>query len=152
MINKVILLGNVGADPEIRSLPNGGRVANFSLATSETWKGEDGVRKDRTEWHRVVVFQDAIVGVIEKYVKKGSKLYIEGSVRTRKYKDQSGNDRYTTEIVIRGQGDKFKMLDNKSSDTSTSDISSSSAPSDEHSLSQSSDSRAEDIIDDDIPF
>lgn len=143
MINKVILLGNVGSDPEIRSLPSGGRVANFSLATSESWKGEDGTRKERTEWHKVVVFQDSIVGVIEKYIKKGSKLYIEGSVKTRKYTDSNGADRYVTEVVVRGPSDRLKMLDNRSdshSDSSSGDS------------SESNSGEPASTIDDDIPF
>jgi single-strand DNA-binding protein len=111
-VNKVILVGNLGKDPEIRSLQNGGRVANFSLATSENWKDKaTGERKERTEWHRVVVFNDNLVGVIERFVKKGSKLYVEGQLETRKYTDNSGQERYTTEVVLRQFRGEITLLD-----------------------------------------
>ncbi|WP_207478559.1 single-stranded DNA-binding protein [Arenibaculum pallidiluteum] len=111
-VNKVILVGNLGKDPEIRNLQNGGRVANFSLATSETWKDKaTGERKERTEWHRVVVFNENLVGVIERFVKKGSKLYVEGQIETRKYTDNSGQERYTTEIVLRPYRGEITLLD-----------------------------------------
>ena len=111
-VNKVILVGNLGKDPEIRNLQNGGRVANFSLATSETWKDKaTGERKERTEWHRVVVFNDNLVGVIERFVKKGSKLYVEGQLETRKYTDNSGQERYTTEVVLRQFRGEITLLD-----------------------------------------
>lgn len=100
-INKAILVGNVGKDPEIRSLQNGNRVATFSLATSETWRDKNsGERKERTEWHRCVCFDDNLVRVLEAYVQKGTKLYLEGQIQTRKWQDQSGQDRYSTEIVL----------------------------------------------------
>ena len=102
-VNKVILVGNVGNDPEIRTFGNGGKVANFSLATSENWRDkQSGERKEKTEWHRVAVFNDGLVGVIERYVKKGSKLYVEGKLQTRKWTDNSGQEKYTTEIVLQG--------------------------------------------------
>jgi single-strand DNA-binding protein len=111
-VNKVILVGNLGKDPEIRTLQNGGRVANFSLATSESWKDKaTGERKERTEWHRVVVFNDNLVGVIERFVKKGSKLYVEGQIETRKYTDNQGQERYTTEIVLRQYRGEITLLD-----------------------------------------
>ena len=111
-VNKAILVGRIGRDPEIRTLPGGGRVANLSLATSETWKDKQtGERKERTEWHRVAVFNDGLVGVVERFVRKGSKVYIEGQIETRKYTDQSGADRYTTEIVLRGFGGQLTLLD-----------------------------------------
>src|SRR5689334_14292487 len=98
-VNKVILVGNLGKDPEIRSMQNGGRVASFTLATSEAWKDKGtGERKERTEWHRVVVFNDNLVGVVERFTRKGSKLYVEGQLETRKWTDQGGQDRYTTEV------------------------------------------------------
>ena len=104
-VNKVILVGNVGNDPEIRTFGNGGKVANFSLATSENWRDkQSGERKEKTEWHRVAVFNDGLVGVIERYVKKGSKLYVEGKLQTRKWTDNSGQEKYTTEIVLQGYG------------------------------------------------
>src|SRR5580658_9717756 len=99
-VNKVILIGNLGADPEIRSLSSGDRVANLRLATSETWRDrQSGERRERTEWHRVVVFNENLVKVAENYLKKGSKIYIEGTLQTRKWQDQSGQDKYSTEVV-----------------------------------------------------
>jgi single-strand DNA-binding protein len=113
-VNKVILIGNLGRDPEIRSFQNGGRVANLSVATSENWKDRTtGERKERTEWHRVVVFNDALVGVVERFLKKGSKIYIEGQLETRKYADQSGAERYTTEVVLRPFRGELTMLDGR---------------------------------------
>jgi len=111
-VNKVILIGNLGADPEIKSFQNGGKIANIRIATSEQWKDRmTGERKERTEWHNVVINGDGLVGVVERYLKKGSKVYIEGSLRTRKWQDRDGNDRYTTEIVIAGMGGTLTMLD-----------------------------------------
>jgi len=99
-VNKVILIGNLGRDPEIRTTNNGAKVANFPLATSETWRDrQSGERRERTEWHRVVIFNDKLGEVAEKYLRKGSKVYVEGSLRTRKWQGQDGQDRYTTEIV-----------------------------------------------------
>ncbi|APW71599.1 single-stranded DNA-binding protein [Sphingopyxis granuli] len=111
-VNKVILIGNLGADPEIKSFQNGGRIANIRIATSESWKDRmTGERKERTEWHNVVINGDGLVGVVERYLKKGSKVYVEGSLRTRKWQDRDGNDRYTTEVVIAGMGGALTMLD-----------------------------------------
>ena len=111
-VNKVILIGNLGADPEIKSFQNGGKIANIRIATSEQWKDRmTGERKERTEWHNVVINGDGLVGVVERYLKKGSKVYIEGSLRTRKWQDRDGNDRYTTEVVIAGMGGTLAMLD-----------------------------------------
>lgn len=111
-VNKVILIGNLGADPEIKSFQNGGKIANIRIATSEQWKDRmTGERKERTEWHNVVINGDGLVGVVERYLKKGSKVYIEGSLRTRKWQDRDGNDRYTTEVVIAGMGGNLTMLD-----------------------------------------
>ena len=111
-VNKVILIGNLGADPEIKSFQNGGKVANLRIATSEQWKDRmTGERKERTEWHQVVINGEGLIGVVERYLKKGSKVYIEGSLRTRKWQDRDGNDRYTTEIVIAGMGGTLTMLD-----------------------------------------
>ena len=113
-VNKVILVGNLGRDPEIRSTTSGQRIANFSLATSENWRDRaTGERKERTEWHRVVVFNERLVEVIEKYVKKGSKLYIEGALQTRKWTDNSGQERYTTEIVLQNFRGELTMLDGR---------------------------------------
>lgn len=111
-LNKVMLIGNIGKDPEIRSTQGGSRIANLSLATSESWKDKhSGERKERTEWHRVVVFNDGLVGVIEKYVKKGSKLYIEGQLQTRKWTDNSGAERYSTEVVLQPYKGQLTLLD-----------------------------------------
>ena len=113
-VNKVILVGNLGADPEIRSLNSGDRVANLRIATSETWRDRSsGERKETTEWHRVVIFNDNLVKVAENYLRKGSKVYIEGQLETRKWQDQSGQDRYTTEIVLRGFNSTLQMLDGR---------------------------------------
>jgi single-strand DNA-binding protein len=114
-VNKVILVGNLGRDPEIRSTQDGMRIANLSLATSETWRDKaSGERKEKTEWHRVAVFNDRLVDVIEKYVKKGAKLYIEGQLQTRKWTDKEGQDRYTTEIVLGRFNGQLTMLDGRS--------------------------------------
>ena len=111
-VNKVILIGNLGADPEIKSFQNGGKIANIRIATSEQWKDRmTGERKERTEWHNVVINGEGLVGVVERYLKKGSKVYIEGSLRTRKWQDRDGNDKYTTEVVIAGIGGALTMLD-----------------------------------------
>lgn len=119
-VNKVTLLGNVGKDPEIRTTQSGGKIASLTIATSESWKDRNsGERKEQTEWHRVTVMSAPLAEVVEKYVKKGSKLYIEGKIQTRKWTDQSGQDRYTTEIVISGFGGQLVMLDGRSSDGGT---------------------------------
>lgn len=110
-VNKVILVGNVGQDPEIRSTQTGSEIANFSLATTESWKDRaTGERKEKTEWHRIVVFSEGLVRVIKDYVKKGTKLYIEGTLQTRKWTDNSGNERYTTEIVLQGFNSVLTIL------------------------------------------
>ena len=111
-VNKVILIGNLGRDPEVRSFQNGNKVCNLRIATSETWKDKNsGERKERTEWHSVAIFQEGLVRIAEQYLKKGSKVYIEGQLQTRKWQDQSGNDRYSTEVVIRGMNGSLTMLD-----------------------------------------
>lgn len=110
-VNKVILIGNLGKDPEIRTLTNGDRVANLSLATSEQWRDKStGERKEKTEWHRVVIFNDNIVKVAENYLRKGSTVYVEGSLQTRKYTDQQGVEKYTTEVVIQRFNGQLTML------------------------------------------
>ena len=109
-LNKVMLIGNLGADPEVRSFQNGGKVANLRIATSETWKDKNtGERQERTEWHTVAIFTDGLISVVERFLKKGSKVYIEGQLRTRKWQDQSGNDRYSTEVVLQGMGGRLIM-------------------------------------------
>lgn len=111
-VNKVILVGNLGADPETRSFNNGGKVCNIRIATSESWKDRNsGERKERTEWHNVAIFSEGLVNVAERYLRKGSKIYIEGQLRTRKWQDQQGQDRYTTEVVLQGFDAKLVMLD-----------------------------------------
>jgi len=110
-VNKVILIGNLGADPEVRSFQNGGKVANMRIATSETWKDKNsGEKKERTEWHTVAVFAEGLVRIVEQYLSKGSKVYIEGKLETRKWQDQSGADRYSTEIVLRPYAGTLVML------------------------------------------
>ncbi len=113
-VNKVILIGNLGRDPEIRSTQDGTRVANLSVATSESWKDrESGERRERTEWHRVVIFNEHLVEIVEKYLRKGSKVYLEGQLQTRKWQDQSGQDRYTTEVVMNRYRGELTMLDSR---------------------------------------
>jgi single-strand DNA-binding protein len=113
-VNKVILIGNLGADPEIRSLTSGDRVANLRLATSETWRDRgSGERKERTEWHRVVIFNENLVKVAENYLRKGSKVYLEGAIQTRKWTDQSGQEKFSTEIVLQKFRGELTMLDGK---------------------------------------
>lgn len=113
-VNKVILVGNLGKDPEVRNTKDGTRIANLTLATSETWNDKaSGERKEKTEWHRVSIFNDRIVDVVEKYVKKGSKIYVEGSLQTRKWTDQSGVEKYTTEINIGRFNGVLTLLDSK---------------------------------------
>jgi single-strand DNA-binding protein len=113
-VNKVILIGNLGRDPEIRSTQDGTRIANLSVATSENWRDKtSGERKERTEWHRVVVFNDRLVEVIEKYLKKGAKVYLEGALQTRKWTDNSGQERYTTEVVLQRYRGELTMLDGR---------------------------------------
>ncbi len=115
-VNKVILVGNLGRDPEIRSLQDGTKVANLSVATSETWRDRDsGERRERTEWHRVVIFNDRLADVAEKYLRKGSKVYLEGQLQTRKWTGQDGQDRYTTEVVLQRYRGELTMLDSRSS-------------------------------------
>ena len=114
-INKVILVGNLGADPEVRTFQNGGKVCNLRIATSETWKDKNtGEKREKTEWHTVAIFQEGLVRVAEQYLRKGSKVYIEGALQTRKWQDQSGNDRYSTEVVLQGFGGTLVMLDGRS--------------------------------------
>ena len=113
-VNKVILIGNLGRDPEVRSFQNGGKVCNLRIATSETWKDRNtGERREKTEWHSVAIFQEGLVRIAEQYLKKGSKVYIEGQLQTRKWQDQSGADKYSTEVVLQGFGGTLTMLDGR---------------------------------------
>jgi single-strand DNA-binding protein len=110
-VNKVILIGNLGRDPEVRSFPNGGKVCNLRIATSETWRDKaSGERKEKTEWHSVAIFNEGLVRIAEQYLRKGSTVYIEGQLETRKWQDQSGADRYTTEVVLRNYGGTLTLL------------------------------------------
>ncbi len=114
-VNKVILIGNLGRDPEVRTFQNGGKVCNLRIATSETWKDRNsGERKERTEWHSVAIFSEPLARVAEQYLRKGSKVYIEGQLETRKWQDQSGQDRYSTEVVLRPYRSELTMLDGRS--------------------------------------
>ena len=113
-VNKVILIGNLGADPEVRSFANGGKVCNLRIATSETWRDKNtGERKEKTEWHSVAIFNEGLVRIAEQYLRKGSKVYIEGQLQTRKWQDQSGQDRYSTEVVLQGFNGTLTMLDGR---------------------------------------
>lgn len=159
-VNKVILVGNLGKDPEVRSFQNGGRVANFSVATSENWKDKaTGERKEKTEWHKVEVYNDRIVDVVEKYLKKGSKVYIEGALETRKYTDKEGQERYTTAVVLKQYRGELTMLDGKSSagggeysiDDASNDSGASYAPAQKRVASGGGGGGASEL-DDEIPF
>ncbi|MEP5116778.1 MAG: single-stranded DNA-binding protein [Parasphingorhabdus sp.] len=113
-INKVIIVGNLCKDPEARTFSNGGKVCNFSVATSESWKDKQtGEKKEKTEWHNISVYNEALADICEKYLQKGSKVYLEGKLQTRKWQDQSGNDRYSTDVVLQGFDAKMEMLDSK---------------------------------------
>ncbi|MBC6408260.1 MAG: single-stranded DNA-binding protein [Rhodobacteraceae bacterium] len=113
-VNKVILIGNLGRDPEVRTFQNGGKVCNLRIATSETWKDrETGERRERTEWHSVAIFSEPLARVAEQYLRKGSKVYLEGQLETRKWQDQSGQDRYSTEVVLRSYTSALTMLDRR---------------------------------------
>lgn len=115
-VNKVILVGNLGADPEIRNMQNGNPVCNLRIATSESWRDKSsGERRERTEWHRVVIFNEGLCRIAEQYLKKGAKVYIEGQIQTRKWQDQQGQDRYSTEIVLQGFNSTLTMLDSRNS-------------------------------------
>lgn len=111
-VNKVILVGNLGKDPEVRTMQSGGKVCNLSIATSESWNDKaSGERKEKTEWHRVVIFDDRLADVCEKYMKKGSMVYVEGQLQTRKWQDQSGNDKFSTEVVLQRFRGELRVLD-----------------------------------------
>ena len=145
-VNKVILLGNLGKDPDIRSMQSGSKMASFSLATSKRWKDKTSQElRDKTSWHNIVVFGDGLVDIVEKYVKKGSKIYLEGELNTRKYQDKDGNDRYTTEVVLQGYNSNLTMLGSNSSAPTQSMENSS----DDSFTSEISDSSS---ADEDIPF
>jgi len=150
-VNKVILVGNVGRDPEIRSFQNGGRVASFSVATSENWKDKStGERKEKTEWHRISILNDKLVEIVERYVKKGSKLYLEGQLETRKWTDKDGQEKYTTEVVLRPFRGDLTMLDSAGS---RSGGNLPPPPTEEQAFGSSGGSGGgSDVVDDSIPF
>jgi len=148
-LNKVLLIGRLGADPEIKQMVNGKSVARLSIATSNTWKDKNtGERKEKTEWHRVVIFNEGLVNVVQQYVKKGAQVYIEGQLTTRKWKDEkSGLDRYSTEVVLQGFNSTFKILSSKNSqieNTQDNNTEKSSLPNDDNIPSSD--------LDDEIPF
>ena len=150
-VNKVILLGNLGRDPEIRSMQSGSKMASFSIATSKRWKDKNTQeQKEKTSWHNIVVFGDGLVDIVEKYVKKGSKIYVEGELQTRKWQDKEGNDRYTTEIILQGYNCNLTLLDSRNtSSNSLENQDSSTADSDDNFSSETTDSSD---LDEDIPF
>jgi len=153
-VNKVILLGNLGRDPEIRSMQSGSKMATFSMATSKRWKDKaTQEQRDKTSWHNIVVFGDGLVDIVEKYVKKGSKIYVEGELQTRKWQDQDGNDRYTTEVVLQGFNSNLTLLDSRNANKKSSEdqtISNDQTSNiDNTAISENSDSSE---ADDDIPF
>ena len=155
-VNKVILVGNLGDDPEVRSLNNGGEVVNMRVATSESWKDRDGNRQERTEWHRVVIFNENLGRVAKSYLKKGSKVYLEGQIQTRKWQDQSGQDRYSTEVVLQRFRGELVLLDRREGgasdgggdydDASASDFGAAPRPQARPQPAFDSD------LDDDVPF
>jgi single-strand DNA-binding protein len=153
-INKVILIGNLGKDPEIRSMGNGNEVASFSLATTESWKDkETGERKEKTEWHNIVVFIPGLIGVIRNYVKKGTKLYIEGALQTRKWTDNAGIDKYRTEVVLQGYNATMQILDSRNSSSSQGGGSATQqAPQDDTKNKGKESEFIDETADDDIPF
>jgi single-strand DNA-binding protein len=148
-LNKVLLIGRLGADPEIKQMVNGKNVARLSIATSQTWKDKNsGERKEKTEWHRVVIFNEGLVNVVQQYLKKGANVYVEGQLSTRKWKDESsGQDKYSTEIVLQGYNSSLTMLDGKNKSESPNLVS-------ENKSSLPNDSTNQDVsdLDDEIPF
>lgn len=153
-VNKVILIGNLGRDPEIRSTQDGREICNLTIATSESWRDKNsGERKDKTEWHRVVIFSQGLVSIAKNYLKKGSKVYLEGALQTRKWQDQSGVERYTTEVVLQSFNSVLTMLDSKNSGGGSSNDGGSYQQSYDNSSSQSqSNDFPVEELDDDIPF
>lgn len=163
-VNKVILVGNLGADPEIKAMPSGDRMAKFPLATSETWRDrQSGERREKTEWHNVVIFNENLAKVAENYLKKGSKVYVEGSLQTRKWQDQNGQDRYMTEIVLQKFRGELAMLDSRGEggggggrsggyDNEQGGGSGGGQRQNDRSNDRPRESFASDTLDDDIPF
>ncbi|MFL2801779.1 MAG: single-stranded DNA-binding protein [Paracoccaceae bacterium] len=149
-VNKVIIMGNLGKDPEIRNFPNGGRVCNFSVATSENWKDRNsGEKQERTQWHNISILSEPLVNIAERFLKKGSKVYLEGQLETRKWQDNSGADRYSTEIVLRPYKGEITLIDNKSDSNITNESNNG------NQLNQNTESNSTPVVedfDDEIPF
>ncbi|MGN6682759.1 MAG: single-stranded DNA-binding protein [Devosia sp.] len=153
-VNKVILVGNLGADPEVRTLPSGNKVVNLSVATSDSWRDKNsGERKEKTEWHRVVIFSEGLARVAEQYLRKGSKVYLEGALQTRKWQDQSGQDKDSTEVVLQGFNSNLTMLDGRGENAGESGgFSSPPTRSEGRRPSASAPAFESGGMDDDIPF
>ena len=144
-LNKVMLIGRLGQDPEVRNTQDGRSLCTFSIATSESWNDKNtGEKREKTEWHRIVVFNEGLVNIIQQYVKKGSNVFLEGQLQTRKWEDKDGIEKYTTEVVLQGFNSTFKMLDNRNTGSADNSFSQ------DNSISDSSDFDSE--IDDEIPF
>ena len=153
MLNKVILIGNVGSDPDVRTMPNGGRVANFSLATSEYWTDKNSQRQSRTEWHKIVIYNENLVKLVEKAVHKGSKLYIEGMIKSRKYtSQQDGIERVIVEIVLQGYDHTIKLLDSRPRENNEQQQNYSNDNTQDANNTADSGNDGEASVDDDIPF
>jgi single-strand DNA-binding protein len=160
-VNKVILLGNLGQDPDIRTMQSGKKVATMSIATSDSWKDKDtGEKKEKTEWHRVVVFNEGLIGVVENYIKKGTKLYIEGALQTRKWTDDAGTEKYTTEIVIQGYGGRIDIVSAKgnnqehleSQDIADNNDASEKKIDSKDDKEKTTDDKSDNLNEEDIPF
>ena len=160
-VNKVILLGNLGQDPDVRTMQSGKKVATMSIATSDSWKDKDtGEKKEKTEWHRIVVFNEGLVGVVENYIKKGTKLYIEGALQTRKWTDDSGTEKYTTEVVIQGYGGRIDIVSAKgnnqehleSQDKADSNDASEKKIDSKDDKEKTIDDKSDNLNEEDIPF
>lgn len=151
-LNKVCLLGNLGKDPEARSMNNGGEVVSFSIATSETWKDRDGNRQEKTEWHNVVVFNENLGKVAKDYLRKGGKVYIEGQLQTRKWQDQSGADRYSTEIVLQKYNGTLILLGDKQAGNDQGQQAQQAQQAQQQHSQQKSNAYQQQPLDDDVPF
>ena len=155
-VNKVILVGNLGRDPEIRTFQNGGKVCSFSIATSENWKDRmTGERQERTQWHNIAIFSEPLCNIAEQYIKKGSKVYIEGQLETRKWQDQSGSDRYSTEVVLRPYRGELTILDSKSGGLESgmaNQYSGEHSRPNQNDRTEATESDNVDDLDDEIPF
>ena len=160
-LNKVLLIGRLGADPEIKQMVNGKSVARLSLATSQSWKDKNtGEKKEKTEWHRIVVFNEGLIGVVENYIKKGTKLYIEGALQTRKWTDDAGTEKYTTEIVIQGYGGRIDIVSAKgnnqehleSQDIADNNDASEKKIDSKDDKEKTTDDKSDNLNEEDIPF